>query len=112
MVPADPYAVATLTWRPGMDIPNFPGERYEEVEPGFWTWTGGRSIVGDMNERLQDHLAQAEYNEIRAGQMSMAAYRSIIAGDDPKIIRAKCDVAVKVFARVLTDRKITAILES
>ena len=95
-----------------MDIPTFPGERYEEVEPGFWTWTGGRSIVGDMNERLQDHLDQAEDNEYTAGRASMNAYRAVIAGDDPKIIRAKCDMAVALFARVLTDRKVTRILES
>ena len=101
-----------MTWRPGMDIPNFPGERYEEVEPGFWTWTGGRSIVGDMNERLQNHLDQAEVNERVAGKYSRAAYRSIIAGDDPKLIRAKCDMAVSAFRKVLTDRKVTRILES
>jgi hypothetical protein len=112
MVPPDAYTLAPMTWRPGMDIPTFPGERYEEVEPGFWTWTGGRSIVGDMSKRLQDHLDQAEDNERLAGKYSRAAYRSIIAGDDPKLIRAKCDMAVKAFKQVLTDRKVTRILES
>ena len=70
------------------------------------------TIVGDVTSRLQDHLDQAEDNEIRAGRASMNAYRAVIAGDDPKIIRAKCDMAVSAFRKVLTDRKVTRILES
>ena len=71
--------------------------------------------MGDMSKRLQDHLDQAEDNERAAGRASRSAYRSVIAVDpkeDPKIIRAKCDMAVALFKQVLTDRKITRILES
>ncbi len=65
-----------------------------------------------MNKRLRDHLDQAEDNEYRAGRMSMRAYRSIINGEDPVVVRAKCDLAVVAFKQVLTDRNYTAMLQA
>ena len=65
-----------------------------------------------MNQRLSDHLDDAEDNEYRAGRFSQDAYRAIIANADPEVIRAKCDLAVVAFKQVLTDRKWTAILQA
>jgi hypothetical protein len=77
------------------------------------TMTEVHTIMGDVSRRLQDHLDQAEDNERLAGKMSRAAYQAVITPDeDTSIIQAKCDMAVKAFKQVLTDRKVTRILES